>query len=179
MAALAISTTALLLAGCTGGEPEPDAKTKRTRVTDAPTTPEQWWDVAKQQKAEWELWTEGWETVGCGSLDELESASIDCSLLVYSAVDIASMAEQTWTGMTTPGAGQFISTEPPAEIADLVTSTQEAATKAAGSAAAWMEADCGIEMTGDCPALTTTLGDDLTAYDAQLAAWDAQLAEQQ
>lgn len=173
---LAIAAAGLLLVGCTGGEPQEPESTKPPKITDAPTTPEEWLAIAESQKSQWDSWTDGWESAQCGSIDELETASVDCSSLVYSAVEMATFAEQTWTGLTTPGAAEFISVEPPEEVAELVTATQDAATKASEAGTAWVDAECGIEMKGDCQALATTLGDALTAFDTQLAAWNEELA---
>lgn len=163
-----------LLTGCTGSdEPVPEPTSTRAPVpTDAPSTVEQWGFFAEEQKAQWDVWIDGWESVACGSVDQLESASIDCLVLVYQAAEMTNVAADSWLGLTTPGHAQFISTDPPAEVADLVAATQEAATAASVAGEEWVAANCGASGSADnCAQLSTTLGDALTAFDARLAEW--------
>lgn len=171
-AALAVT----LLTGCTATEDEAVPEPTGTRApvpTDAPSTVEQWAFIAEAQKVEWDTWLDGWESVECGSIDQLESASVDCLVLAYSAASMADSAADLWWGVTTPGHPKFISTEPPAEIADLVMSTQDAATAASAAGQEWVAGNCGMaDAPEDCTELSTTLGDALTAFDAQLVAWE-------
>ncbi len=164
-----------LLTGCTGdgdAEPEPTATDGRTPVpTDAPSTVEQWADIAERQTAEWHAWETEWDAIECGSINDLGSVSVDCTMLVFQAVSMTEISSEWWAGATTPGHSQFISTDPPAEIADLVTATQEAAVTADAAGTAWTDAECGLEATEECPDLADALGDAIAAYTDQLAEW--------
>jgi len=170
-AALAVT----LLTGCTGTEEEPPevTGTEPAVPTDAPTDVSLWVSVAETQKLERDMWMEGWESVECGSIDELETASIDCLVLVYQAASTSDTAAEWWDALTTPGHAEFLSTVPPEEVADLVSATKDAAIAASTTGQEWVAGDCGSSAAIEqCPELTTALGDALTAFDEQLAAWE-------
>ena len=161
-----------LLAGCfagtppTIGEPAPGDDPARG------STPEPWAEVALAQKAEWDAWADNWDAAACPELAAVVSASIDCKVLGINAESLATTASAWWAATLTPGHSEFISSDPPAEVADLVAATQAAADVSSAAGTAWLAADCGNQGAEGCPDLGSDFDEAIQRLRSEMSRWE-------